>query len=172
VPGDGGLNFLLVDLGPAFGATMATMASPKSACGTPMTVGTRNGFNGRFDGGIDVIATRNDEVLGASGNVDVAFRIDIAEVAGDENAVEQASKSLGDLRIAEIVELDMQLDANGKSKPIARRSNYRSNTRAPDRRRSALMGARGECAKSALLIGWIIAGPGGGSEGRIESASD
>ena len=72
---------------------MATMASPKSACGTPMTVGTRNGFNGRFDGGIDVIATRNDEVLGASGNVDVAFRIDIAEVAGDENAVEQASKS-------------------------------------------------------------------------------
>jgi flavin-binding protein dodecin len=44
----------------------------------------------------------------------VAFRIDIAEVAGDENAVEQASKSLGDLRIAEIVELDMQLDANGK----------------------------------------------------------
>ena len=33
--------------------------------------------------------------------------------------------------------------------------------RAPDRRRSALMGARGECAKSALLIGWIIAGPGG-----------
>jgi flavin-binding protein dodecin len=79
-----------------------------------MTVGTRNGFNGRFDGGIDVIATRNDEVLGASGNVDVAFRIDIAEVAGDENAVEQASKSLGDLRIAEIVELDMQLDANGK----------------------------------------------------------
>jgi flavin-binding protein dodecin len=114
VPGDGGLNFLLVDLGPAFGATMATMASPKSACGTPMTVGTRNGFNGRFDGGIDVIATRNDEVLGASGNVDVAFRIEIAEVAGDENAVEQASKSLGDLRIAEIVELDMQLDANGK----------------------------------------------------------
>jgi flavin-binding protein dodecin len=54
------------------------------------------------------------EDLGASGNVDVAFRIDIAEVAGDENAVEQASKSLGDLRIAEIVELDMQLDANGK----------------------------------------------------------
>jgi len=35
-----------------------------------MTVGTRNGFNGRFDGGIDVIATRNDEVLGASGNVE------------------------------------------------------------------------------------------------------
>jgi dodecin len=30
------------------------------------------------------------------------------------NAVEQASKSLRDLRIAEIVELDMQLDANGK----------------------------------------------------------
>jgi len=27
-----------------------------------------NGFNGRFDfGGIDVVATRNDEVLGASG---------------------------------------------------------------------------------------------------------
>jgi flavin-binding protein dodecin len=30
------------------------------------------------------------------------------------NAVEQASKSLRDLRIAEIAELDMQLDANGK----------------------------------------------------------
>jgi flavin-binding protein dodecin len=30
------------------------------------------------------------------------------------NAVEQASKSLRDLRIAEIVELDMQLDAKGK----------------------------------------------------------
>ena len=30
------------------------------------------------------------------------------------NAVEQASKSLRDVRIAEIVELDMQLDATGK----------------------------------------------------------
>jgi flavin-binding protein dodecin len=30
------------------------------------------------------------------------------------NAVEQASKSLRDLRIAEVVELDMQLDAKGK----------------------------------------------------------
>jgi dodecin len=30
------------------------------------------------------------------------------------NAVEQASKSLRDLRIAEIVELDMQLDGKGK----------------------------------------------------------
>ena len=30
------------------------------------------------------------------------------------NAVELASKSLRDLRIAEIVELDMQLDAKGK----------------------------------------------------------
>ena len=30
------------------------------------------------------------------------------------NAVKQASKSLRDLRIAEIVELDMQLDAKGK----------------------------------------------------------
>jgi flavin-binding protein dodecin len=30
------------------------------------------------------------------------------------NAVEQASKSLRDLRIAEIIELDMQLDAKGK----------------------------------------------------------
>jgi len=30
------------------------------------------------------------------------------------NAVEQASKSLSDVRIAEIVELDMQLDAKGK----------------------------------------------------------
>jgi flavin-binding protein dodecin len=29
------------------------------------------------------------------------------------NAVEQASKSLRDLRVAEIVELDMQLDAKG-----------------------------------------------------------
>jgi hypothetical protein len=39
-----------------------------------MTVDIRNGFNGRFDfGGIDVIATRNDEVLGASGNADVAI---------------------------------------------------------------------------------------------------
>ena len=30
------------------------------------------------------------------------------------NAVEQAAKSLRDVRIAEIVELDMQLDAKGK----------------------------------------------------------
>jgi flavin-binding protein dodecin len=30
------------------------------------------------------------------------------------SAVEQASKSLRDVRIAEIVELDMQLDAKGK----------------------------------------------------------
>ena len=30
------------------------------------------------------------------------------------NAVEQASKSLRDVRVAEIVELDMQLDAKGK----------------------------------------------------------
>ena len=30
------------------------------------------------------------------------------------NAVEQASKSLRDLRIAEIAELDMQLDGRGK----------------------------------------------------------
>ena len=30
------------------------------------------------------------------------------------NAVEQAAKSLRDVRIAEIVELDMQLDADGK----------------------------------------------------------
>jgi len=30
------------------------------------------------------------------------------------NAVEQASKTLRDLRVAEIVELDMQLDGKGK----------------------------------------------------------
>ena len=30
------------------------------------------------------------------------------------NAVEQASKSLRDVRVAEIVEFDMQLDAKGK----------------------------------------------------------
>jgi dodecin len=30
------------------------------------------------------------------------------------NAVEQASKSLRDLRVAEIVELDLQLDSKGK----------------------------------------------------------
>jgi dodecin len=30
------------------------------------------------------------------------------------NACEQASKSLRDIRVAEIVELDMQLDAKGK----------------------------------------------------------
>ena len=30
------------------------------------------------------------------------------------NAVEQASKSLRDLRVAEIAELDMQLDSKGK----------------------------------------------------------
>ena len=44
---------------------------PKAACGTPMTAHSPTpgtGFNGRFDfGGIDVVATRNDEVLGASG---------------------------------------------------------------------------------------------------------
>jgi dodecin len=30
------------------------------------------------------------------------------------NAVEQAAKSLRDLRVAEVIELDMQLDAKGK----------------------------------------------------------
>jgi flavin-binding protein dodecin len=65
------------------------------------------------------------------------WRIDIAEVAGDETVVEQTSKSLGDLRIAEIVKLDMQLDANGKVEVYRSKSNYRSNTRAPDRSRSA-----------------------------------
>jgi len=30
------------------------------------------------------------------------------------NAVEQASKSLRDLRVAEVVELDLQLDSKGK----------------------------------------------------------
>jgi dodecin len=42
------------------------------------------------------------------------------------NAVKQASKSLRNLRVAEIVELDMQLDAKGRWKPIARRSGYRA----------------------------------------------
>jgi len=48
---------------------------------------------------------------------------DVIQLIGSSNeswekaaakAVEQASKSLRDLRIAEIVELDMQLDAKGK----------------------------------------------------------
>ena len=46
------------------------------------------------------------------------------------NAVEQASKSLRDLRVAEIVELDVQLDAKERWKPTARRSSYRSDTRS------------------------------------------
>ena len=46
------------------------------------------------------------------------------------NAVEQASKSLRDLRVAEIVELDMQLDAKGKVEAYRARSSYRSNTRS------------------------------------------
>ena len=48
------------------------------------------------------------------------------------NAVEQASKSLRDLRIAEVVELDMQLDAKGKVEAIARRSGNRSKSSAED----------------------------------------
>ena len=48
------------------------------------------------------------------------------------NAVEQASKSLRDVRIAEIVELDMQLDAKGRWKHIARRSSYRSKSSSED----------------------------------------
>jgi flavin-binding protein dodecin len=48
------------------------------------------------------------------------------------NAVEQASKSLRNLRVAEIVELDMQLDAKERWKPIARRSGYRSKSSAED----------------------------------------
>ena len=38
------------------------------------------------------------------------------------NAVEQASKSLRDVRIAEIVELDVQLDAKGKVEALSRES--------------------------------------------------
>ena len=37
------------------------------------------------------------------------------------NAVEQASKSLRDVRIAEIVELDMQLERDGKGRSISRK---------------------------------------------------
>jgi dodecin len=49
------------------------------------------------------------------------------------NAVEQASKSLRNLRVAEIVELDMQLGRGGKRwNPIAPRSGYRSKSSAED----------------------------------------
>jgi dodecin len=40
------------------------------------------------------------------------------------NAVEQASKSLRDVRIAQIAELDLQLDAKGKVEAY-RATNYR-----------------------------------------------
>ena len=48
------------------------------------------------------------------------------------NAVEQASKSLRDLRIAEIVELDMQLDSKGKVEAYRAKVKLRSNTKAPE----------------------------------------
>ena len=48
-------------------------------------------------------------------------------------AVDRASKSLRDLRVAEVVQLDMQLDAKGRSKPIAPRSRCRSSSRAADK---------------------------------------
>ena len=58
------------------------------------------------------------------------------------NAVEHASKSLRDVRIAEIVELDTNWTRRERSKHIARRSSYRSNLRALQR----LDGARVYCA--------------------------
>ncbi|MGY0571628.1 dodecin family protein [Bradyrhizobium sp. RDM12] len=64
--------------------------------------------------------------------------IELVGTSGDSwekaaaNAVEQAAKSLRDLRIAEVVKLDMQLDDKGKWKPIAPSSTYRSSSRAPE----------------------------------------
>ena len=48
------------------------------------------------------------------------------------NAVEQASKTLRNLRVAEIVELDMQLDAKGKVEAY-RAIGYRSKSSANQR---------------------------------------
>ena len=47
------------------------------------------------------------------------------------NAVEQASKSLRNLRVAEIVEFDMQLDAKGKVEAY-RAKGYRSKSSVED----------------------------------------
>jgi flavin-binding protein dodecin len=45
-------------------------------------------------------------------------------------AVERAGKTLRDLRVAEVVKLDLQLDAKGRSKPTAPSSTSRLNSRA------------------------------------------
>ena len=47
-------------------------------------------------------------------------------------AVERAGKSLRDLRVAEVVKLDLQLDAKGKSKPTAPSSTSRSNSKTDE----------------------------------------
>jgi len=48
-------------------------------------------------------------------------------------AVEQAAKTLRDLRVAEVVEMDMQLDAKGKVEAYRVKLNIPSNSRAPER---------------------------------------
>ena len=48
----------------------------------------RHCLNGRFDlRGIDVVPARDDEVLGASRDVDVPLRIDVAEIPRDKESV-------------------------------------------------------------------------------------
>ena len=47
-------------------------------------------------------------------------------------AVDRASKSLRELRVAEVIQLDMQLMPRAGSKPIAPRSRSRSSSRGAD----------------------------------------
>ena len=47
-------------------------------------------------------------------------------------AVSRTGKSLRELRVAEVAQLDLQLDARARSKPTAPSSRSRSNTRASE----------------------------------------
>jgi len=65
-------------------------------------------------------------------------------------AVNRASKTLRDLRVAEVVQLDLQLDSKGKVKPTAPSSTSRSSSRDRSHRFTSPR-VRGEVA--ALLRG-------------------
>ena len=78
------------------GTTTAVTPSPKSGCGTPITARLDHAGDG-VDLAldllrIDVVAAGDDQVLAAADDVDVAALVDLAEVAGDEEAVRRGTR--------------------------------------------------------------------------------
>ena len=76
---------------PLLQTTTAVTPSPKSACGTPITADfdhARHGVDLALDFlRVDVEAAGDHEILAAAENVHIALVVDLAEIAGDEEAV-------------------------------------------------------------------------------------